>query len=737
MSKEKSDVEIKAFVDELMGKMTLEEKAGQITQYFNFLRVPEESRRVEAELAAGRCGSMLFVPNAEDINRLQKIAVEQTRLGIPLLFGYDVIHGLRTAMPVPIAVAASWDPDLAEEGQSVAAAEARAVGLHWSFAPMVDIARDPRWGRIIEGAGEDPYLGAAMAAAQVRGFQGAYVGAPDHVISGPKHFAGYGAAIGGRDYDEANISDNELWNVYLPPFKAAIDAGAYNIMSAYMGLNGVPATGNKWLLSDVLRDTWGFKGFVVTDAGAAYDLCTHGYAADVADAGLRALDAGVDLEMAPPFGESAYRTLPQSVAEGKVSEADIDIAVRRVLEAKVRMGLFDNPYVDVKEAEAVLTRPAHRDTARRAAERSAVLLRNDGDLLPLPRDLASIAVIGPLADSARDTVGPWIFEQDDSETVTVLAGIRAKVGAATRVDYAQGVTLPGRYFKSIFENDEHKQTPRPIVDDTIGIQRAVDLARKSDVVVLVLGEGQVQIGEHASRSSLDLPGRQQELMDAVIGTGKPVVLLLMAARPLDLKGSYTRALMGIWYPGSQGGAAVANLLFGDAVPGGKLPYTWPRNIGQIPLHYAQLKSHKPDWAAERYWNEPNSPLYPFGYGLSYARFSYANLRLSASAIAPGATLTVSVDVTNSGKVGADEVVQLYIHQRHGSSARPVRLLKGFRRIPLAAGETQTVSFPLGPDELSHWSAASRSVVLDATTFDVFVGGDSTADLTASFDVRKG
>lgn len=729
------DDEVRARADALIARMSVEEKAGQITQYFNFLNSGDESARVTMEAAAGRAGSFLFVVDPAEINRLQKVAVEQTRLGIPLLFGYDVIHGLRTILPVPLAMAASWDPEVAEKGQAMAAAEARAIGLHWAFAPMVDIARDPRWGRMVEGAGEDPYLGCAMAAAQVRGFQGDYIGAPGRVIAGPKHFAGYGAAVGGRDYDEVDLSDSQLWNVYLPPFKAAIDAGAGNIMSAYMGLNGVPATGNRWLLTTVLRETFGFKGFVVTDAGAAASLVTHGLAADLDDAAVRALKAGADMEMAPPFGQSAYQTLPAALAAGKITEAELDQAVRRVLEAKLRLGLFEQPYVDEAEAERVLTNPAHREVARIAAERSLVLLRNDGDLLPLDRHaLKSVAVIGPLADAARNTVGPWVFAQDDSETVTILAGIKAKLGDGVRVDFSPGVTMPARVHSSIFESPEHTQAPRVVVDDDAEIQRAVAMARHADVAVLVLGEAQIMIGEHASRSSLDLPGRQQELLEAVLATGKPVVVLLMSARPLDLKGVQPQALMTIWYPGTQGGTAVANVLFGDVAPGGKLPYNWPLNIGQVPLPYARLLSHQPDWAEARYWNESNPPLYPFGFGLSYAPFRYGNLRLDRQRVAVGQSVTVSVDVTNIGSRTADEVAQLYIHQRYGTSSRPVRELKGFRRLTLAAGETAIVDFVLRPDELRYWSAAVRDWVQDETVIDVYVGGDSKASLTASFEV---
>jgi beta-glucosidase len=731
-----SDEDVRARADALIAQMTPEEKAGQITQYFDFTNSPVEAKRVTDEMAAARAGSLLFVNDPVELDRLQHIAVEKTRLRIPLLFGYDVIHGLRTIMPVPIAVAASWDPHTAEQGQAVAAAEARAIGLHWAFAPMVDIARDPRWGRIIEGAGEDPYLGSAMAAAQVRGFQGAYVGSPGHIIAGPKHFAGYGAALGGRDYDEVDLSDNQLWNVYLKPFKAAVDAGAGNIMSAYMGLNGVPASGNHWLLTDVLRNAWGFKGFVVTDAGAAYDLTTHGFADNNQDAAVRALSAGVDMEMAPPFGQSAFKTLPQSIAAGKIMTELLDNAVRRVLEAKLRMGLFEHPYVDLKAAQRVLNNPSHRLVSRIAAERTAVLLRNESGLLPLDRKgVKSIAVIGPLADSRRDTVGPWVFDQDDQETITILAGIKDKVGSSIRVDYSPGVSMPPRLYPSIFDEGPHTLAPRVQVDDTNEMQRAVALARSADVAVLVLGEAQNMIGEFASRSSLDLPGRQQELLDAVITTGKPTIVLLMSARPLDLKGSQPRALMDIWYPGSRGGAAVANLLFGEVSPGGRLPYNWPRNIGQIPLPYAHLTSHKPQNADKRYQNEPNSPLYPFGYGLTYSSFRYSNLKVEKSSAALGETVPVSVDVANTGIRTADEVAQLYIHQRSGMSARPVRELKGFERITLRPGETRTVRFILKPEDLSYWTATTHAWVQDATIFDVYVGDSSQAMLAATFEVR--
>ena len=738
---------IQSQVDELISRMTPAEKAGQLTQYFYFrlpagaapaldFRSDEQPRMVESALGEGGAGSLLFVTDPAEINRLQRLALESNRLGIPLLFGFDVVHGLRTILPVPIAMAASWDPETIERGQTMAAREARAVGIHWTFAPMVDIARDPRWGRMIEGAGEDPYLGAAVAVAQVRGFQGDELGAPEHVIAGPKHFAGYGAAIGGRDYDEVNLSDSELWNTYFPPFKAAVDAGAGNVMTAYMDLNGVPASGNHWLFTEVLRDTWGFEGFVVSDANAVRNLVTHHFATDLGDAGARAVNAGVDMEMA--ISDPAYSHLPEALESGAANQQAVDASVRRVLEAKIRMGLFDEPYVDEDRAREVLADPAHREVARIAAERSAVLLRNEGNLLPLDGgNLNSIAVIGPLADSKRDTIGPWVFDFDLDETVTVLEGIRARVGQGVRVDHARGVHVVQRVFPSMFDmfGGNRPEDPEGF-DEAAEFQRAIDIARAADVAVVVAGEWQNMIGEAASRSSLELPGRQMELLQAVVATGTPVVLLVMNGRPLDLRwpAEHVPAILDIWYPGTQGGSAAANLLFGDVSPGGKLPFTWPRTVGQVPLVYAHTISHEPQNQARRYWDEDGTPLFPFGYGLSYGRFEYANLTVDQASTTTDGTVTVSVEVTNTAGREGDEVVQLYIHQRSGTASRPVRELKGFSRVTLAAGESRTIQFPVGPNERQYWNAAARDWVTDSSTFDVWVGGNSTAELTTTFEV---
>lgn len=729
-----TDAQIRARVDALIARMTVVEKAGQVTQIFS-LPYPGMEEAAEKLIREGGAGSALFVSDPAVTNKLQRIAVEETRLGIPLLFGFDVIHGLRTIFPVPIGLSASWDPDLVERSEAVAAAEARAVGIHWTFAPNLDIARDPRWGRIVEGAGEDPYLASVLAAAHVRGFQGERIGQPGRIIAGPKHFAAYGASVGGRDYDEVNVSDSELWNVYLPPFKAAIDAGAGNVMSAYMGVNGVPASGNHWLLKDVLRDAWGFEGFVVSDADAVRNLATHAFARDQQGAATRAMNAGVDMEMA--IFQPAYKNLPAAVESGAVSEARLDEAVRRILTMKFKMGLFDQPYVDEAAAARVLAEPAHMETARVAAERSAVLLRNEGGLLPLKAaEISSIALIGPLAGSARDAMGPWVFPQNDLVSSSILDGLRASLPTSAKLTYVQGVDMPPRLHPSPFAAMAGEGRQPALTDPDAELRRAVEAAAASDVAVLVLGEAQDMIGESASRSSLDLPGRQQELLEAVVATGKPVVVLLMSGRPLDLKGVAPQALMEIWYPGSAAGEAVSNLLFGRAAPGGKLPFTWPRTVGQVPIFYSHLTSHEPAKADLRYWNEDGGALYPFGYGLSYSSFGYANMRVDKSVIAPGETVSVSVDLTNTGSVASDEVAQLYIRQTSGTAARPVRELKGFQRVALAPGETRTITFELGRDELQYWNAASRQWVLDEAAFEIGVGGDSTTPLSPGFTVRK-
>ncbi|MDU0348929.1 glycoside hydrolase family 3 N-terminal domain-containing protein [Actinomyces sp. MRS3W] len=748
-------------VDDLAGRMSLAEKIGQLTQYFYMGRddtpvteemiasLPEELRdfarqpaRVGAAIDAGRVGSLLFVTDPAMLRRLQERALAGSRWGIPLLFGFDVIHGLRTIFPVPIAAAASWDPEIVAASQRAAAREASAVGIRWTFAPMVDIARDPRWGRMVEGAGEDPCLGAAMAAAQVRGFQGGMSGTgeeaigPESILAGPKHFAGYGAPAGGRDYEEVELSQSLLHNVYLPPFQAAIDAGAGNIMAAYMELDGVPAAANHHLLSHLLRDELGFDGFVVSDADAVNKLLIQHLVRTPAEAAARAVAAGLDMEMAQ-LG-AAFEHLEDAVAQGLIDAAAIDAAARRVLTAKFRLGLFEQPFGAAPEtAQAVLADPSHRRLARQAAERSLVLLKNDG-ALPLTASARRIAVLGDLAASKRDILGPWTFEKQVEESVSILEGIRARAGAGVTVEYARALATASRVQPSIFDRQE--QTPLPTTpegfDADAEMERAVALAAGADVAIVVVGQNQNMIGEAASTSTLSLPGRQEELIARVTATGTPTIVLVMSGRPLDIRAADdgAAAILQVWYPGTRGGAAVAAALFGDVSPAGRLPFTWPRHVGQVPMHYAHHTTFAPQDADRRYWNEQTgAPLYSFGHGLSYASFEYRDVQVP-DRLAIGETGTARVTVTNTSDVDADEVVQLYLHQRYGSSTRPVRELKGFRRVHVPAGQTVTVDFPLGPQQLRYWSAATGTWVQEPTTIDVAVGGSSAVPFTAQFEV---
>jgi beta-glucosidase len=719
------------FANELLGKMTLEEKVGQMTQ---IAYQEHDSVTHDERIRKEQAGSFLFITDPVEINRLQHIAVDETRLHIPLIFGFDVIHGFKTIYPVPLALAASWDPAQAEEAQRMAAKEASAVGIKWAFAPMVDIARDPRWGRIMEGAGEDPYLGSKMAAAQIRGFQGDTLGGEEHILASVKHFAGYGAADGGRDYDSSNISEEQLWNVYLPPFHAAVEAGAGSIMSAYMDLNGVPATGNRWLLHDVLREKWGFKGFVVSDWNSVQSLATHGFAADNADAAVRAVNAGVDMEMT----SHVFRDyLPAAVKNGSVKESAIDDAVRDILVMKYRLGLFRQPYASLDRAKAELNSTAQHDAARVAAQRTAVLLRNEGGLLPLKRSIASVAVVGPLADSKQDTMGSWSLAGNIEQTVTILEGLRKKLGSAVTINYAKGIEIE-RGQPSIF--DEQFSSPKPTLktqaERDAEFQHALEVVKKSDVSVLVLGETQDMNGERASRSTLTLPGKQEELLEAAVATGKPIVLVLLNGRPLNITwaSQHVPAILDAWYPGTEGGDAVANLLMGDANPGGKLPVTWPRSVGQVPIYYAQNLTQIPDDLTGRYWDASSAPLYPFGYGLSYSSFKLGGLKVDSTSMHPDGSLTVTIGVENTGAVAGDEVVQLYTHQRSGSMSRPRRELKGFTRLHVGAGEKRTVSLTLQAKDLGFWSPQTHQWSVEPGAFDLWVGDDSTAAEHATFSV---
>lgn len=724
-----TDAATHQFATQLLAQMTLAEKVEQMEQAAG---QPTQTKPAQAEaLARAGIGSFLFFTDPVRINELQRIAVTQSRLHIPILFGYDVIHGFRTIAPIPLAMASSWDPGLVTRTQAMAAREARSAGVDWAFAPMVDIARDARWGRIMESAGEDPFLGEQMAAAQVLGFQGPYVGAPDHILASVKHFAGYGAAEGGRDYDSADISDELLHNVYLRPFHAAEQAKAATFMSAYMDLNGVPATGNAWLLNDVLRKDWGFTGFVVSDWDAVQNLQKHGFAATPEDAAVRAATAGVNMEMT----SSDYRQyLPAAVKSGAISETQIDDLVRPILEMKYRLGLFTDPYVDLDKYHRETLSAEQRSAAEKAAEQTAVLLKNDGHMLPLSKSVKSVAVIGPLADSKLDIMGSWAIHGDRNDSVTIAEGIREALPDA-RVDVTTGVEIT-RGSATIFDDQVVPVKPTLLTAEArkTAFDHAVALARNAEVVVMVLGEAQTMSGENASRATLSLPGEQEQLLEAVAATGKPVVLVLMTGRPLDIgwAAAHIPSILNVWYPGTEGGHAVARLLLGDANPSGHLPVSWPRSAGQEPLFYNHMIPHNPENVEHRYWDMLSTPQYPFGYGLSYADFSVDGLSLRASTLKKDDTIHVSVQLHNHSPISGMEVVQCYTHQRAGSAARPARELKAFQKITVAPNGSVTAELEIPVNELAYWSPVSHQTVLEAGDFDLWVGTDATATLHTTF-----
>ncbi len=703
-------------VNALLAQMTLEEKLGQLQQLDG--EGPGNFRPEHVEMVRkGLLGSTLGVRGAQRTNQLQRVAVNESRLKIPVLFGFDVIHGYRTIFPIPLAEASSWDPALAERSTAVAAQEANNVGLRWTFAPMVDIARDPRWGRITEGAGEDPFLGAAFARARVRGFQGNDYGAPDKILACAKHFVAYGAAEGGRDYNTTDLSENTLREIYLPPFKAAVDAGVGTLMSSFNAINGVPASANAFTLTTVLRDEWKFDGFVVSDYTSVRELINHGIAGTEEEAAAAALNAGVDMEM---VSRSYNQFGPQLLKQNKLSNATIDEAVRRILRIKFRLGLFDRPYTDEARESTALLRPESIRLAREIAGRSMVLLKNDRETLPLNKTVGSIAVIGPLADDRRAPLGWWAGDGKEENTVTPLAGIKAKVSAQTKVGYAKGCDVTG--------------------DSTAGFQEAVDLAKASDVAIVFVGEIAEMVGEAASRATLDLPGQQMELVQAVHAAGKPVVVVLVNGRPLSVGWIVNNApaILESWMGGSQSGNAIADILFGDVNPGGKLPVTVPRTVGQVPIYYNHMNTGRPPEAQNRYTSKyydlPWTPLFPFGYGLSYTTFKIANLQLSAPAIPANGKLTVTVEVENTGRRAGDEVVQLYIRDVVASMTRPVKELKGFQRVSLQPGEKRRVEFVLGPEHLGFWNRQMRYVV-EPGEFQVMVGGNSVDVIQAKFEVN--
>jgi beta-glucosidase len=719
-------------VNALLAKMTLQEKLEQIQLLPDFMVTDQEVKN--------GLGSVLSVTDPATINRLQHIAVDQSRLHIPLLFAFDTIHGFRTIFPIPLGTASSFDPQAAMDDATIGARESAAVGLKQAYAPMVDVSHEPRWGRIAEGAGEDPYLGSVMAAARVKGYQGHDYSAPDKEVASPKHFVAYGQPEGGRDYNTTDMSIQRLWNLYLPPFKAALDAGAGTYMCSFNAINGVPGCGDHYTMTDILKNQWGFDGFIEGDWAAVAEMracppvnpasgdCGHGYAADGPDAAAKALNAGLDSEMTSTlirdFGA-------QLLASGQISMARINDAVRRILRVKFRAGLFEHPYVDVSQAGAAQLRPDAVALARKDAARSMVLLKNDNSLLPLD-PTKNTAVIGPLGDDGHAMLGPWWGTGRDEDAVTLLNGIKAQSSGTTT--FVQACTLP--------HTEPPQYNPADDCPAGPGFDQAVAAANAADQVVLALGESREMSGEATSRSNIDLPGDQQQLINRIKATGKPFVVVLFNGRPLTLQNvaASSPAILEAWFPGVQAGNAVADVLFGKVNPGGKLPVSFPVNIGQVPIYYNHEPTGRPCDATSKYnsrYRDLNTcdPLYSFGYGLSYTTFSISNLELSSTTTPSSGSVKASVNVTNTGSRAGDEVVQLYIHDPVASISQPVRRLRAFDRVTLAPGETKTVSFTLDRNDVGFYDNMGRFVV-ESGQIDVYVGDSSKATLTKSFTVTR-
>jgi beta-glucosidase len=733
--------EMDRFISQLMSRMTIEEKIGQlnlITPGGGILTGSVVSTDVEAKVRAGQVGGIFGVYGPEKVRQAQKLAVDESRLGIPMLFGSDVIHGYKTTYPIPLGLSCSWDMELIEKTSRMAASEATADGIFWNFSPMVDISRDPRWGRVAEGAGEDPYLASEIAKAMVRGYQGDDLANPNTMMATVKHMALYGAGEGGRDYNTVDMSRQNMFNYYFPPFKAAVDAGVGSVMSSFNLVDGIPATGNKWLLTTVLRDKWGFDGFVVSDYTSVNEMIDHGLG-DLQAVSALSLKAGLDMDM---VGEGFLITLKQSLDEGKVNLSEIDLACRRVLEAKYKLGLFDDPYLyfdDTRPAKDILSLE-NRKLAREAAAKSFVLLKNEKQLLPLKKS-GTIALIGPLANDKNNMLGTWAPTGDPQLSIPILEGMLNVAGNQVKISYAKGANISNdpefaakiNVFGTRIEID-----PR---SPDVMIAEAVLQASRSDVVVAVIGEATEMSGESSSRTDITLPEPQKKLVRALKKTGKPLILVMMSGRPLAMEEEYelADAILMVWHPGVEAGNAIADVLFGDYNPSGKLVMTFPRNVGQIPVYYNHKNTGRPNPGdvfqkfRSNYLDSPNSPLFPFGYGLSYTKFEYANLTLSSNNMPSSGQIEVSVDVTNSGDFDGEEVVQLYIRDVVGSVSRPLRELKGFRKISLAKGATQKVSFTLSPKELSFYNY-DLDFVAEPGIFQVFVGGNSNAELSAEFEL---
>lgn len=698
--------EVEAKINNLLSKMTLSEKVGQMVQRGS---TKENTKARDIELIKqGKIGSFLNTGGTDDVNELQRAAVEHSRLGIPLIIGFDVIHGFKTIFPIPLAQASSWDMESIEESEAIAAKEAEEEGIRWAFAPMVDVCREPRWGRIAEGSGEDTFLGSQIAKARIRGFQRLNREGYPTVVACPKHFAGYGAAEGGRDYNSCEIGERNLREIYLQPFKAAVDEGAGTIMSAFHEISGVPCSGSDFLLHDILADEWKFRGFVISDWGSVMELEMHGTAADQEEAAIQAVTAGVHMDM----HENTYNHhLQKLVEEGKIPVAVIDSAVRRILRVKFQLGLFEKPYTDEKDPDIEYVRKAHCDAARDLSRRSIVLLKNEKNILPISKDVKDIAVIGPLADYDDAMMGCWPAWRKYENMVTVLQGIKNIAGTDTRLHYAKGCSITGT--------------------NTDGINEAVSIAKKCDIAIMVLGEDSPMSGENHNRAFLDLPGQQQKLLEAVHATGTDVVLVLGNGRPLTIPWAKENipAIVEGWHLGIQAGNAIADVLFGDYNPSGKLPVTFPSAVGQVPLYYNHKNTGRPGW--ERYCDWDDQPLFPFGYGLSYSDFQYSDLCLSQKTLDMSGIIEVSVNVSNVSDTDGEEIVQLYIQDITGSVTRPVKELKGFQKVLIKAGACKDVTFSIDA-ELLRFYDKNMKFTAEKGMFNVWVGPNSQEGLADSF-----
>jgi beta-glucosidase len=737
-TKVKSEVSLDKKVETLLKKMTLEEKVGQLNQYNGFWDVtgptPKEGLAAKKyeDLKKGLVGSMLNVKGVKDVRALQKIAVEQTRLGIPLLFGFDVIHGYKTISPIPLAESASWDLDAIQKSAEMAADEASSVGINWTFAPMVDVSRDARWGRVMEGAGEDQYLGSRIAEARVKGFQGD-LSSNKNILACAKHFAGYAFAESGRDYNTVDMGESTLQNVIFPPFKAALDVGVRTFMNSFNELDGIPATGNKYLQRQILKGDWKFQGFVVSDWGSIQEMKAHGYAKDDKHAAELAINAGSDMDME----SSAYVDyLAQLVREGKVKVSTVDDAVRRVLKVKFELGLFDNPYKYCDEARELATvgKPEFHKEVLDMAKKSIVLLKNNNELLPLKKAGQKIALIGALANDKTSPLGSWRIAADDNTAVSVLEGLQ--VYKDNQLTYAKGADVALGTPKFILETKINST-------DKSGFEEAVAVAKNADVVVMVLGEYGLQSGEGRSRADLGLPGVQQELLEAIYKVNPNIVLVLNNGRPLVIPWAeeHIPAIVEAWQLGTQSGNAIAQVLYGDYNPSGKLPMTFPRNIAQVPIYYNHKSTGRPIMNSpdsvfwSHYIDEKNTPLYPFGFGLSYSKFEYSDLKLSSQSFSKNGKIEVSVFVKNTGKVAGKEVVQLYIRDLIGSVTRPVLELKGFEMVELQANETRKVTFVINEKTIEFFTANSKWEA-ETGDFKVFIGGNSAETLKGDFQFVK-